>query len=779
MTHHISEDEAAFAREFPRAHAALGYAGRGWRVLPVHWINDFNRCTCLPHGHDTCASAGKHPLDNGWPDNATTDPQEIIEIWGRDPEANIGVATGIPSGFFVIDVDEGVRQDGTYKQGLESLIDLQDEYEELPETRAHRTGGGGTQYLFAMPDGYTVKSLSKNTGNEPALGTEYPDIDVKGDGGMVVVPPSVSGRGPYAVEQDGEVTDPPQWLLDLLLQRGVMEPLEGPEDPDPSTAASSTAVQQTPTPGWLARSVEDKIAEVRDAPDGMGNITINRIAYMIGQYVPHGWIAFDDAEHRLREAVASWRFPHPKAAYTIRRALTDGSKDPYQITGSRSTGTGPARFFGQGGIQARTLAEDILSEYPAALTPEERVALYQDGVYRRNSLALTSAVEERLEERFREAHVSTAEEVIKAKLYRAGLWLPDRTTEPLLNVLNGMLDLRTGELYDHDPGHLSSAQLPVEWIPQAACPAYVQWLEDLCPEQMDDLEESVSVMLDSSRSPLKHLFLFGPPSSGKSTFIRIAEAIAGAENRSAVTLVQIMGNRFMTANIYGKILNAAADISSGHLEDIALFKQLTGDDAFTADRKHGRTFEFHSRALFLFSANELPSVGENSEAYVKRIKPFSFAKSFKDREKPEIEETIMTELPGILARWVRAWQRREARGVYAQTAPAVQKEFENRSDRVRQWVSETSKVLEQAYPGPGSSCGQNCPAGSFGRCRVHGTARTVLYADFLSWAKESGGAKLGRNKFYDRLTCIDGVGEARIGESRIRGYNIIRKSEEE
>lgn len=778
MTSAINDpDEAAFAQEHPRAYAAIQYALRGWRVLPVHWITEHGRCTCLAGGQAACASAGKHPLDPGWPDEATTDVDEIILIWGQSPEANIGIATGSASGFFVVDVDEGVRADGTYKQGLESLIDLTDQYEELPETRAHQTGGGGTQYLFTMPDGYTIKSLSRGKNLEPALGAEYPDIDIKGDGGMVVAPPSVSGRGPYRVETDAEVAEAPQWLLDLLLQRGIMEPLEAPRDPAP--APDPAPNQQTPVPRWFAQSLADKLAEVRDAPDGQGNDTINRVAYMIGQYVPHGWIEFADAERQLREAVNTWQFPHPKAAYTIRRALTEGTQEPYRLTSPAPSGTGPARFFGVGGLQARVLADDVTAEHPAALTAEERVALYQDGVFRRNPLALTSAVEERLEDRFRETHVSTCEEVIKARLYRSGTWLAERTAEPVMNVANGMLDLRTGELFDHDPGYLSSAQLPVEWNPDATCPAYERWLRSVCPDQMDDLEESISVMLDPSRSPLKHVFLFGPPSSGKSTFIRIAEAIAGAENRSAVTLSQIISNRFMTANIYGKILNAAADISSGHLEDIALFKQLTGDDAFTADRKHGKTFEFHSKALFVFSANELPSVGENSEAYVKRIKPFSFSRSFKDREKPEIEEAIMQELPGILVRWVKAWQRREARGAYVPTAPAVQTEFENRSDRVRQWMSEAMLITAQDWEAVGSSCGQNCPRAVMARCRTHGTARTLLYADFLAWAKESGGAKLGRNKFYDRLTSINGVREVRVGETRTRGYNVIKQSEDE
>jgi P4 family phage/plasmid primase-like protien len=759
---YADEDEAAFAHEFPRAHAALGYAERGWLVLPVHWVNEHGRCTCLHGGAAPCVSAGKHPSQNNWPDQATSDTDQIIRIWGEHPLANVGIATGAVSGIFVIDVDEGIRTNGDYKQGVESKMNLEEEYGQFTPTFTVQTGGGGSQYYYRQPDGYRVKSGTK------IFGDHYPDIDMRGDGGMVVAPPSISGRGPYMIENDVKAVDPPGWMIDLMLQLGIMEPLEGPHDPDPAPA---TVITPSPAPNWVARSVSDKIQSVVDAPDGQGNQRINDNAYMIGQYIPHGWVDRADVEQRLLSAVASWDHPHPQASYTIRRALDDGTADPYRVVDPGPTGS-PASFFGVGGLLAQDLAEDVLREYPAALTPEERVALYSEGVYRRNSLALSAAVADRLGNRFREAHVSTVEEFMKARLFRENRYLPDRTTEPILNLRNGMLDLRTGELFDHDPGFMSSQQLPVDWDPNAKAPQYEHWLASVCPSQIDDLEESVSMMLDPSRSPLKHLFLFGPPSSGKSTFIRIAEKIAGApENTSAVTLTQIIGNRFMTANIYGKILNAAADISSSHLEDIALFKQLTGDDSFTADRKHGKTFNFHSRALFMFSANELPSVGENSEAYVKRIKPFAFSLSFKDRERPEIEEQIIRdELPGILVRWVKAWQRHTERGSYVTTAPEVQQEFEIRSDRVRQWLGETMIVLGcsggQILPVPCPV--ENCP---------HGTARTILYALFLSWAKEAGGAKLGRNKFYDRLTSVNGVLEVRVGESRTRGYNIIGQSE--
>jgi putative DNA primase/helicase len=413
-------------------------------------------------------------------------------------------------------------------------------------------------------------------------------------------------------------------------------------------------------------------------------------------------------------------------------------------------------FDGFGGLKVETLTDKVLKEHPAALTAEERIALYRDGVYRIDGLGFTAAVARLLGEQHRPGHLAAAEQKAKASLYENGLTLRTHAEDPVVNLANGMLDLRTGELKPHDPAYLSVAQIPVEWRPDAMCPVYETWLEQVCPDQADDLEEVASTMLDPSTTPTKAAFLFGPSRSGKSTYLRIMRAIAGGEqNVSAITLHQLAENRFAAANLYGKVLNVAADLSAADVSDISLFKMLTGEDLIEADRKHGSMFTFTNTALFAFSANEMPQVSESSRAYVERIKPFSFPHSFAGREDPELERKIMREeLPGILVRWVRAWQRLKARGAYAATMPDVQEDFEARSDRVRQWFAQEMTTTD--VPGQGMK-----PAD--------------VYSAFKRWVEDNNLSSLGRNKFLDRLRNCPGVREARVGPSKARGYNVIVK----
>jgi P4 family phage/plasmid primase-like protien len=325
----------------------------------------------------------------------------------------------------------------------------------------------------------------------------------------------------------------------------------------------------------------------------------------------------------------------------------------------------------------------------------------------------------------------------------------------LLNLENGMLDLRTGELLHHAPEYASCVQFPVVWNPNAKAPVYEAWLASQIPDQAADLEEAASAVLDQSVTPAKALFLFGPSRSGKSTFLRIIQEVVGRANYSGVSLHQLSDDRFAAANVYGKALNVSGDLSAAHVEDISMFKKMTGEDLIQANRKFGGQFPFTSRALFVFSANELPTVGEGSRAYFERIKPFRFGVSFAGREDPTLELAMLEELPGILVRWVSAWQARRARGTALVTDPAVAARFEIASDKVRRFVDECCEGVEM----DGDT--------------VEKVVTTVeLYAAFKEWSNQEGTKALARSRFTARLETLPGVARARGRADRKRGWAL-------
>ena len=175
--------------------AAVSYAGRGQPVLPLHTISGGN-CSC---GRTHCTSPGKHPLTEHGLTDATTSEEMIRRWWTRWPDANVGVVTGESSSLVVVDID--ARNGGT-----ESLRTLEAEHGSLPQTVEAKTGGGRHLY-FACP---RIPLKSRNG--------LRPGIDIKGDGGYVVAPPSthVEGRYAWVRDSDGPLADLPAWLLSAL-----------------------------------------------------------------------------------------------------------------------------------------------------------------------------------------------------------------------------------------------------------------------------------------------------------------------------------------------------------------------------------------------------------------------------------------------------------------------------------------------------------------------------------------------------------------------------------
>jgi putative DNA primase/helicase len=419
----------------------------------------------------------------------------------------------------------------------------------------------------------------------------------------------------------------------------------------------------------------------------------------------------------------------PKAK---RGASEDGAESPW---------------FADGQLQVLTLSEAVQEAAPAALSREHRVAVYQDGVFKLDGLAFDHAVTELLGEAYRTGHLANVESFTAAQLYGAGYVLPDHVDEPVMNTAKCMVDLRTGATHPHAPSWRSTVQFPIVWDPNATCPTYERWLKAQAGDQMDDLEETVSMMLDPSLTPTKAVFLFGPARSGKGTMLRLISAVAGAENTSGVDLASLSTDRFAAANVYGKALNVSGDLAAMHVEDISMFKKLTGQDLIHGNRKHGAQFFFTNGALFVFGANDLPTVGESSRAYVERIKPFRFNASFAGAEDPTIEQEMMRELPGILVRWVKAYQRRVARGHALETAADVRAEFEVASDRVRQFVAARLEV---------------------GR----GWATTTdLHRAFKEWSSDNGGHAMGKIKFAQRMHLVPGA-ELVTNSAKTRGWNV-------
>lgn len=198
-----------------RGRAAQTYAAKfGWRVFPVYEMRADGVCACKNiEEHST----GKHPRINEWQKTATINDEAIASWWGRWPDANVGVACGAESGIVVLDVD-------SRHGGDDSLAELETKHGKLPDTPMTITGGGGYHYFFKHP-GVRVPNSAGRVG---------PGIDIRGDGGYVLVPRSnhVSGRE-YEWEVTAKIGTLPLAELPAWLRAAIVDVARGIEiDPD-------------------------------------------------------------------------------------------------------------------------------------------------------------------------------------------------------------------------------------------------------------------------------------------------------------------------------------------------------------------------------------------------------------------------------------------------------------------------------------------------------------------------------------------------------------------
>lgn len=162
---------------------ALEYAERSIPVFP---------CRHAPE---------KSPLTRRGFKDATTDPARVNAYWNQHRGASIGIPTGKGSGIFVVDVDfdpsKGI-------DGQPHLEELQRRNGKLPDTKTVRTPKGGLHLYFRHVEGIT---------NSP--GSLPKGIDVRGEGGYVLAPPSHG----YAVEVEAPIASAPAWLLKRIRRR--------------------------------------------------------------------------------------------------------------------------------------------------------------------------------------------------------------------------------------------------------------------------------------------------------------------------------------------------------------------------------------------------------------------------------------------------------------------------------------------------------------------------------------------------------------------------------
>jgi Bifunctional DNA primase/polymerase, N-terminal len=292
------------------AASALAYAERGWCVLPLWWPTSRGECAC---GLSDCESVGKHPIRRLVPHglrDASNSVETVRTWWRSSPHANVGIRTGT-DGPVVLDVDGDLGE-----LALRGLVAHHGAFQALWV----RTGSGWHAY-FAHP-GTPVPNSAGRVGD---------GLDVRGDGGYVVAPPSLhanlgryrwhGARGARTGSLPvGGLPAMPDWLLQL-----VAPPARERAAPQP------VWLRSTDVAAYAAAAIADEVREVGAAPRGQRNHQLNRAAFKLGQLVGAGLVDGATVTNALVTAGLAAGPGERKIRSTVRGAIRAGMCHPRRV----------------------------------------------------------------------------------------------------------------------------------------------------------------------------------------------------------------------------------------------------------------------------------------------------------------------------------------------------------------------------------------------------------------------------------------------------------------
>ncbi len=422
----------------------------------------------------------------------------------------------------------------------------------------------------------------------------------------------------------------------------------------------------------------------------------------------------------------------------------------------RGPSDGPLWFDENGRLIPALLAAHIMSETTFLATPigddgkGVRLYFYRDGAYRPGGADFArKEVVKAMGKNLRDKHLTEVVELI-TELSKKAYDEVDRHSKNLINVANGMLNWRTGDLTAHDPKYLSTIQIPVAWDKDAKSEKLEAFFKTVLPDDAISLiEEFAGYMMIPDTSMTKCLVLVGEGGNGKSTFLEILEYLIGEKNISYYSLHNLTEERFAAAGLVGKLANFYDELEAKALENTGVFKQIVGGNPIKAEEKGKAPFSFRPFCRMIFATNQMPRATDRSQAYFDRFLFVEFNRRIRDTggEVKRYSATLAVEpglMSALLLHAVVGLRRLLERGRF--TIPTSSKDA----------LEDYRRDCNSAYDFLRECC----------REEVNGwIPGPIFYERYKVWSEETGRKPMSTREFNKTIRSSN-VREVRRGEAR-------------
>lgn len=606
--------------------SALAYLAAGWHVIPVEY---------------------KRALID-WTEFQLTQPtpEQVNLWWNTWPNAGIAVILGSGSGLIRVDVDNATN-------ALDSL------------------GGVPCTAEFKSPNGHGYLLQWESWVSTAVLWTgkgSHEELRVQSEGAYTVIPPTPG----YTWIRNTPIARSPRWLLSWYAEKALRETPSVTIRCDLKDTELQEALAHISADSYDIWLRVGMALHSHDSFELWDTWSQTSTKYKPGE-CERKWATFNGCGLTVATIIHYARQAGWKPTWSPYEPLTEGGNANVlaRTAQGRALHSPELGWLAWDGCvwTSNKRAEGMVQEMQ-----KDALRLRREGIWNSITRIRENGIEAEQKRRAKMKTLSKIDTLDRAPAFEGTRrlacsamyidWRLFNQKPTLLNARNGTIDLRTGNLLQHNSADMLMTVIPWEYDAKATCPEFESFLTRSLPdyETREYLRLKLgSTLLGHTRKEI--LILWGPDGdNGKTVMVELMQNALG-EDYAVTCSRDLLSQRYFsdsdrqTVTLFGKRFASASETNEGARLDEARLKELTGGDKISTRKLYKEKFTFDPTHDIVYITNHKPVLIGTDNALWNRIKLVEFSQSFPPGHPERVEglkDKLQVEMPGIVAWLVRA-----------------------------------------------------------------------------------------------------------------------------